>query len=244
MTKPIQTYRNGAAASFIDQKLARGFCSFSLDELTAATGLSAIAARNQLLRLGSRVVRVTPRQPYFLIVTADQQPFGAPPVDRWLDDYFKWLGRPYYLALMSAAAVYGSSPQAVQVIQVMTDMPRRTIQVGRLRIRFFMKSGIERTITRQLPMAYAPLKVSAPESTIYDLVRHAPKIGGIERAAETIAPMLNQVTSRNLMQALKAEAEVASVQRLGYVLESLGAAKLAKTVRKWLPENSKAIPLV
>jgi hypothetical protein len=106
-----------------------------------------------------------------------------------------------------------------------------------------MKSGMEQTLTQQLPMGYAPLRVSRPESTIYDLVRYAPKIGGIERSAETIAPMLNHVTSSNLMQVLQAEAEIATAQRLGFVLESLDAAKLAKTVRKWLPEPLKAIPV-
>ncbi len=243
VNKYTQPYRTGAAATFIDEKLARGIWAFSLDELTAATGLSAIGARNQLLRLGSRITRVTPRQPYFLIVTPDQRAFGAPPVDRWLDDYFKWLGRPYYVALLSAAAVYGSSHQAVQVTQVMTDMPMRPIELGRIRIHFSMKSGIERTNTRQLPMAYAPLKVSTTESTIFDLIRYAPRIGGIERAAETIAPMLSQVTAGNLMQVLKVEAEITAAQRLGFVLESLGAAKLAKRVRKWMPETLKVIPL-
>jgi hypothetical protein len=54
---------------------------------------------------------------------------GAPPVAWWLDDYFNWLGHPYYLALQSAAGTYGSTPQALQVTQVMTDSPRRQICV-------------------------------------------------------------------------------------------------------------------
>lgn len=243
MIKSAQIYQSGAAASFIDRKLARGICSFSLDELTAETGLSAIAARHQLLRLGSRVVRVTPRQPYFLVVTPDQQAFGAPPVDRWLDDYFKWLGRPYYLALLSAAAVYGSSHQAIQVVEVMTDVPTRPITLGRIRIRFFMKSGIEHTLTQQLPLSYAPLVVSTAESTMYDLVRYAPKIGGIECAAETIAPMLSCIGKRRLARVLAAEDEVATAQRLGYVLHSLGADKLAGVVGKLLPEKLQVVPL-
>ncbi|WP_434783029.1 hypothetical protein [Ferrovum myxofaciens] len=37
----------GAASRFIDAKLAMGFASFSLNELTDKTGLSAIAAKNQ-----------------------------------------------------------------------------------------------------------------------------------------------------------------------------------------------------
>jgi len=236
-------HRTGAAAGFIERKLERGVCSFSQDELTAATGLSATAARNQLLRLGKQVIRVTPREPYFLILTPDQRVFGAPPVDRWLDDYFKWLGRPYYLGLLSAAAVYGSSQQAVQEIQVVTDRAMRSITLGRIRIRFFMKSGTGRTLTRQLPLAYAPLAVSTPEATIFDLIRYAPKIGGIERAAETITPMLGQVSARRLAEMLRAENELASAQRLGYIFESLGANKHAAVVHRWLPNKLKVVPL-
>lgn len=60
-----KTYRNGAAAIFIDEKLASGYVAFSLDELTSKMGLSVIAAKNQLLRLGNQIVRVTPRQQFF-----------------------------------------------------------------------------------------------------------------------------------------------------------------------------------
>jgi|GEM_PF-5251750 len=35
-----------------------------------------------------------------------------------LDVHFRWLGRPYYLALQTAAASHGSSRQAIQVTQV------------------------------------------------------------------------------------------------------------------------------
>jgi hypothetical protein len=59
----------------------------------------------------------------------------SPPAVEWLDDYFKWVERPYYLALLSAAAVYGSQPQASQGGAGKTDAPRRDVQVGWHRVR-------------------------------------------------------------------------------------------------------------
>ncbi len=53
--------------------------TFSLAALMEATGLTRIAARNQLLRLGQRVTRVAPRQDFFLIVSPEHQVMGAPP---------------------------------------------------------------------------------------------------------------------------------------------------------------------
>lgn len=238
-----KSYQTGAAGSFIDAKLASGIVSFSLSEMTDKTGLSVIAAKNQLLRLKNTITRVSPRQQYFLIIPPEQRSIGAPPVEWWLDDYFKWLGRPYYLALQSAAGAFGSNQQAIQETQVITDIPRRDMIIGRLRLRFFMKSGIDKTLTLQLPGAYAPLTVSTPGSTAYDLIRYAHDIGGIERAAETIFPMLRQIKAKELRSVLDAEGEIATAQRLGFVLEALGATNLTKTIRDWLPKTIQMVPI-
>ncbi|MBU1776194.1 MAG: type IV toxin-antitoxin system AbiEi family antitoxin [Gammaproteobacteria bacterium] len=233
MINVTKRYRTGAARDFIDERLSRGFVSFSLSEIVKGTGLSVVAARNQLLRLKDAVVRVSPRQQYFLIVQPQHRILGAPPVEWWLNDYFKWLGQPYYLALLSAAATYGSSHQAVQETEIITQVPRRVMIIGRRRLRFFVKSSIDKTITQQLPRAYAPLTVSTPESTVFDLVRYAQRIGGFERAAETIVPMLSMITSRALSRVLEAENDMATAQRLTMVFEAIGAKDYAEAVKNW-----------
>src|ERR1700730_5610897 len=102
-----QTLRRiGAAEAFIDARMALGRVAFSLADLVKESGLSAVAARFQLLRLRGKVVRVSPRQPFFLIVGPEHRSMGAPPAIWWLQDYFNWLGRPYYLALQSAAGSF------------------------------------------------------------------------------------------------------------------------------------------
>ncbi|MCW5557082.1 MAG: hypothetical protein KIT22_04495 [Verrucomicrobiae bacterium] len=202
-----------------------------------------IAAKRQLSRLQGKVVRVSPRQPFYLIVGPEHRSMGAPPANWWLQDYFDWLRRPYYLALQSAASLLGSNPQALQVTQVMTDRPCRPIQVGRIQVRFFVKRGIERTPTQQPTGAVAPLWVSIPEATAYDLIRYATRLGGIERAAETIRPLLPLLHVRELRRVLDAENETAVAQRLGFVLEASGHPSLAKVVRDWLPGNLTPVML-
>ena len=64
---------------------------------------------------------------------------GGPPVEWRLDAYFRWLGRPYWLAPQTAAASHGSSPQAIQVTQVMTDLARRDLRTGRVRVHYFLR---------------------------------------------------------------------------------------------------------
>jgi hypothetical protein len=238
-----QKGRRGAAGAFIESRMALGRVAFPLSDLVRESGLSVIAANRQLTRLREKVVRISHRQPFFLIVAPEHRSFGAPPPTWWLQDYFDWLGRPYYLALQSAASLFDSNPQALQATQVMTDRPRREISLGRVQVRFFVKSGIRRTPTQQPAGAAAPLCVSTPEATAFDLVRYAPSIGGIERAAETIAPLVNRLKPRELKRLLEIENEIAVAQRLGFVFEAMGAGNLAQTVRGWLPEILRPVAL-
>ena len=244
MNSKGKTYRQiGAAVSFIEKRMALGRVAFSLDELLEEFELSAIAAKNQLRRLSGKVIRVSPRQSFFLIIGPEHRTMGAPPANWWLQDYFNWLGRPYYLALQSAASEYGSNPQALQVVQVMTDRPIRTIKAGRVQIRFFVKKNIQQTPMRQLPQAPAPLWISTPEATVFDLVRYAVRIGGIDRAAETIRPLVPKLRVGELKRVLNAENKPPIAQRLGFVLEAMGAKKLADAVYNWLPDKRMAVPL-
>jgi len=231
-TPPIR--RRGTAARFIEDKLSLGLVTFTLEELLEKSGLSRIAARNQLLHLGWKVIRVAPRQEFFLILNPEQRVLGAPPVAWWLDTYFRWLGRPYYLALQSAAAEYGSMPQAIQVVQVMTDRPRRELTLERIRLQFFVKKRIDVTPVESVRNAYAALTVSTREATCLDLIRYAPRIGGMERAAETIEPLLPHLDKRKILRALVAEADPKIARHLEQVLGELGHATLASAVRRHL----------
>jgi len=241
--RPRQHRLDGAAARFINDQLGSGRAAFPLSALVQETGLSVIAAKNQLLRLGEQVTRVTRVHQFFLIVAPEHRAIGAPPPAWWLDDYFEWLGHPYYLGLQSAAETYGFAPQALQVTQVVTDTPRREIQVGRIRVRFFVKGAVTRTPTQPLGKAFAPLRVSTPAATAFDLIRYAARLGGIERAVETLAPLIALVRLPDLKAVLKAEAEVATAQRLGYLLENEGQTELANAVQEWLPARLDVVPL-
>jgi predicted transcriptional regulator of viral defense system len=174
---------------------------------------------------------------FYLIVAPDQRVFGTPPPDWWLEDYFSFLRHPYYIGLLSAAAAHGSQPQAVQVVQVVTDVARREIALGRVRVRFYAKRRAADTPTEQPQFAHSFVRVSTREATALDLVRYSARMGGISRVAETIAPMVPNMDKGRLEEALEAANEPALGQRLGYVLEFLGGTKLAQTIEEWLPAS-------
>jgi hypothetical protein len=240
---PVVKSRRGSAEAFVDECVAAGRYGFSVADVVRATGLSDRNAKNQLRRLRGRTSKVARWQPFFLINGPAGKAPGAASFDRWLDDYFTWLGRPYYVGLQSAAAIHGSQPQALLTIQIVTDTPRRDAQVGRQKLRFFVKSDCAVSAVQQAPRAFAPMKVSTPETTAFDLVRYAPRLGGIGRTAETLAPMLHLLQPARLKIVLAAEDEISTMQRLGFLLEAMGRAKLAAAVETCLPSHCACIPL-
>jgi hypothetical protein len=235
--------RVGAVSAFVDKRMAKGVAAFQMSELVEETGLTVMAARSQIRRLGRRIARVSRAQQFFVIVSPEHYSRGSPPVDWWLDDYFEWLGHPYYLALLSAAGAHGSNPQSIQVTQVMTDTPRRPLTIGQLRVSFFIKRGIRDTPTQNLANAYAPTRVSTPAATVFDLIRYAARIGGIGRALETLRPLFPLIDKADLRGVLDAEREISTAQRLGYLLDKTGQAKLAGVVENWLPSKLPTLPL-
>jgi hypothetical protein len=227
----------GAAKRFVEGRLAVGQVGFKLSELRQATGLSPIAALEQLKRLKPQVARVSQRQDFFVIADPSQYAMGGPPAAWWLDTYFQGLNQPYYLGLLSAAETYGSAHQAVQVIQVMTDRPMRELNLGRIRVRFYVKARVAETPVRYLSGAHSPLAVSTPEATSLDLLRYAHNIGGINRAAQAIQGMLPAFTKAALRQALENGAELAAIQRLGYILEKLERPAFCSLIESHLPKK-------
>lgn len=232
-----QPRSRGAAQRFVESRQERGQVTFTLAELQRATGLSFTAARGQVKRLGKHVARLSPRQDFFLIVRPDQVSMGAPPAFWWLDAYFQSIGQPYYVGLLTAAAEHGSSHQAVQVTQVLTNSPLRELKVGRIRVQFFVKKTVVKVPTSDLPMAYAPLKISMPEVTALDLMRYAHRIGGVGRAIETIRDLLPKFSKKRLQCAIATEAEISNLQRLGFILDELKRPDLSGLVRARLPSK-------
>ena len=225
----------GLVARILDQSQARGRLVVSLDELVQSSGLSPLAVRRQLEHLGERVARLPGRPATYLLVAPEHRARGTPPVASWLDAYLRYREQPYYLGLLSAAALHGSSHQAVQVTQVLTPRPTRPFYLGRLRMDFYVKSSLAQTPLSGLTGMPAPMAVSTPEATALDLVAFNKRIGGIRRAGEVIFGMKPKMTVAGLKKALAAEPQTAVKQRLGYVLDVLGMNQLAKVVERSLP---------
>lgn len=221
------TDRNrGVVATFVADIQARGRAGFSLNILVDATSLSRPAASAQLRRL-SDVVQLHARSNFFLVVDPLHRFAGAPPVEWWIDDFFAD-SEPYYIGLLSAAALHGSSPQAIMVTQVVTERYRQPIRIGRRRIQFTSKVNAGKTPVMTPRGARVAVKVSTPEATFLDLVRFQTKLGGWPRALDVIDGLT--LTPKGLKVALEPSLEAKQLQRAEFILELAGRKQLAHMI--------------
>lgn len=234
----------GLVARLLDHREAQGLVLFTAGELAEEGQLSLLAVKRQLAHLGARVVRLPGRPEAFLLVAPEHRERGAPPVLWWIGAYMQLRLQPYYVGLLSAAELHGSSQQAVQVVQVLTNKATRPIYLGRLRVEFHVKKEVEVTPTIQPPGMHSPVAVSTPEATAVDLIEYSHRIGGIARAADVISGMAPVLTVAGLREALARDPRHPAHQRLGYVLQTLGLKEsLIKEVMRHLPKLRRPVPL-
>ena len=217
------------------------------DIVRALPGVSSEALR-QALRRQQRKGRIAPTSrgsQHWVIVPLQDAAAGAPQLEAWLDAYLsKTLGVAYYVGLLSAAEVYGASPQAVMVSQVITSKTRRPVQVGRHRLVFFKNSRIPELPTRWHSTPQGRFKVSTPELTALDLVARQQVAGGIARLTEVLKSLTSEMTTEGLRTALNAASEPPTAQRLGALLSLLDQSQLADLVADWLAsKHTRRIPL-
>ena len=225
-------------AQVLDQAERRGKLNLRTAEIAQALpGVSAEALRQALHRQQrkGRIVRTSRGSEHWVLVPLQDASAGAPPLETWLDPYLsKTLGLPYYVCLLSAAEVYGVSPQAVMVTQVMTSKVRRPVQVGRHRLVFLKHARASNMPIRWYETPQGRFKVSTRELTALDLVCRQQAAGGMARIMEVLQSLAPEMSEDGLSAALDAIQDAPSAQRLGAMLSRLHHTTLAKRVADWL----------
>lgn len=221
-------------ASWIEARQAKRRYVFSAANV-AELGLTVSALYASLRRLEAvgRIVPIGGRHSLWAIVPPEHRLMGAPPYTWILDDVMRALGHPYYVGLGSAAAQYGATHYALQVLHVVTPSRLRPFSLGRLRVRFLVKPDMETTpVIEQVDVTRT--RYSTPDATVLDLVRFMAHAGGVSRVATSLQEMASHCTPEGLRLALDAADTVPDAQRLGYLWSVLGQTPLAAATLEWL----------
>lgn len=218
---------------FVEDLQARGRYCFTRAEALRSLNRSQVAVEAMLRRLKHRGRIASPRRGFYVIVPTEYRDAGCPPASWFIDDLMRFLAQPYYVGLLSAAAIHGAAHQQPMVFQVVTDRPTRPARAGRVHIAFHMSTRMSVARTTAVQTETGSMRVSTPESTAFDLVRF-PRAAG---HASNIATVLSELAERMQPRALAQLADAygtPEIQRLGYLLEVAGQRHLAEPLEKGL----------
>ena len=114
--------------AFLERLQGAGRYTFTRAEVQKELGLSASALKSLFWRLGRQRRVDVPHRGFYVIVTPEYRRAGSLPPSWFIDDLMTHLRRPYYVGVLSAAALHGAAHQAPHEFQVVTD---QSLQIGR-----------------------------------------------------------------------------------------------------------------
>lgn len=217
---------------------SKGRYSFTGREVFNAVGVSRPAFNRVMARLSSenRVARI--HRDFYVVVPLEHAAVGIIPPDWFIVDLMRYLGQPFYVALLSAAGYHGASHQRPQGYQVITDKPVRTRTCRGVSIRFFVKKGCSGTSVEPIKGVTGFLPVSTPESTALDLVHYSRQVGGLNHVLTVLQELGERLSPDRLVAAAIADDNLTYVQRLGWLLDQTAFADRTGALQAWLAKRN------
>lgn len=219
--------------SYIESLLSGGRYYFTRRELNEHFDVTEAAIRQCLQRLTRNKLILQIRNGFYVIIPPEHRNAGILPPEMFIGDFMRHLDRPYYVGLLSAAALHGAGHQQPQTFSVITTKPSiRPIECNSLKIRFPIKSEMPQTGIEQKKTPAGYIAVSSPELTALDLMTYLKQSGGIAAAMAVLEELAERLTPEKLRQVATAFEPSTALQRLGYIFdEILGEKCLAEVLR-------------
>lgn len=233
-----------AMSDWVEQLQSLGRITFTRSQAESETERSAIAVQTALRRLKEQGRIVSPRRGFYVVVPPEYRATGSPPASWFIDELMRHLERPYYVGVLSAAAIHGASHQQPMVFQVVTGKPTREIRAGKVTIQFSMNSMVELMPTTGTQTETGTMRVATPETTAFDLVRYQAAAGHLSNVAIVLGELAERVDGQALAE-IAHLVQLSDVQRLGYLLDAVGESDLAAPLAEWLTtRHPRVVPLL
>jgi len=223
---------------WLDDLQRIGRYAFARAEAVRDLNLPADALDKPLQRASSqgRILRL--RRGFYVIVPLEYTSVGTVPTEWFIDDLMRFIGKPYYVGCLSAAALHGAAHQRAQEMEVVVPEHVRDVETRAVRVRFLHFSGMMRALTQSLRTDTGNIPVSTPEWTAIDLIRFQKHYGSIDATATVLTELAEVLDADKLALAAAREHTSAYLQRLGWLLDFLGHEKLTRSLRVVVAERN------
>ena len=229
-----------SAIKFIAELVARGRHCFSTQEAAQALGTSMVATRAALRRLRQKGELAMPYKGFHVIVPPEYRDTGCLPADHFIPALMEHLHEKYYAGLLSAAEYHGAAHQRPQVFQVVVAKNKPEITCGKVRVQFIARKNMEKMPTSDFKTPRGYLKISTPAATAFDLVGYFHHAAGLDNVATILAELVELIDGKDIV-AIAAFSPVAWAQRLGYLLDLVGAEEKAGGLADYIA-HEKPVP--
>ncbi len=162
---------------------------------------------------------------YLLLPPAYMKRRSLPPT-LYIDALMNYLGRPYCVALLNAAEIYGAAHQRPQNFMVMTTNPPPRTRVGGTSVLTFVAKrefnhGVPSELIRTIKVSSGYINVSSPEFTALSLIQYHAAAGGLSHVLTVLEELVEECRFDTLPAIITKYVPASVFQRLGYMLESL-----------------------
>lgn len=237
---------SGTVRGWIIDQARHGRISFTRRELCAAfpeMGRDTLNAG--LYRACRSRLAAIAWQGFYVILPPEYQAVGMLPPAEYIGKLMQYLGKPYCVALLNAAAHYGAAHQRPMNFTVMTSHPLPRSTVKRLtRIDFISKlemgNGVPAELVRTVKTQYGSMVVSSPEFTACSLVQYTKASGGLSHVVSVLGELLDACDFSHLPPVLADFVPAPCLQRLGYIVERvLDDPAAAQHILRFLHSSAK-----
>lgn len=173
-----------------DWLLGQGRHFISTSEVAEMYGISAVSVPASLERAREAGKLISVTKGGWVPVPAEYRSAGAPPPSHFIHQLMEYLGHPYYVGFLSAAAIHGASHQAPMVFQVATSAKLRERRVGRGRLRFVERAAAAERPRQQHNVPTGRIWVATPEVTVFDLVESPQEGSSLSNVATIVGELL------------------------------------------------------
>lgn len=224
---------------YINNLIARGKCTFTLDEAVEVIKKSRKNVIESIDYLKKKQLVASPAKGFYVILTPEYRVYGCLPAEFFIPYLMEYWSQVYYVGFLSAAMFHGATHQQPQVFQIVIDGSRRPIKCGKIRVVFIKNKRLSRVQTQIMSTQKSRLRISTPEATAADLIKNPRQGGGISNIFDVISELADKISPKNLEYVLENEEELPWKQRLGYLLDKLEKRELAETVTKILRKERR-----
>lgn len=210
-------------SEWVENREMTGFPTFSYREIRESfPALSAGVVSNELYRLGKLKRVQSVHKGFYTVVPVRFKDRGIVPPYNYIGQLMAYLGRPYYISLLSAGVLHGAAHQRPQRMSVMTVPPRITFSKhSNNRLFWSYRPEIPQGLLCGTNSDTGTILYSNAELTAVDLVQYNHLIGGLSTAATVIDELVEKTDFGRCGNMLVRVTTLPSLQRLGFLLDAV-----------------------